>query len=86
MNLIPQAIRDAFARALDPLARLLIRLHVHPNVITTLGTLVVIASAVAYALGRFHWGGFLLLFSGLFDMVDGRVAREGNMATTFGAF
>lgn len=86
MNLIPQAVRDAFGRALDPLAHLLIRMHVRPNVITTVGTLVVIASGVTFALGTIHWGGFLLLFSGLFDMVDGRVAREGNMTTTFGAF
>lgn len=86
MNVIPQVVRDAFGRALDPLAHLLIRIRVHPNVITTLGTLVVIASGVTFALGRIHWGGFLLLFSGLFDILDGRVAREGNMMTTFGAF
>src|SRR5581483_6255465 len=36
--------------------------------------------------GWIRWAGFLLLFSGLFDMVDGRVARSGAMATTFGAF
>ncbi len=86
MNVIPQWVRDGFAKALDPLAQLLIRSHVRPNVITTLGTLIVVASAVAFALGRIHWAGFLLLFSGLFDMVDGRVAREGGMTTTFGAF
>lgn len=86
MNVIPQWVRDGFAKALDPLAQLLIRSHVRPNVITTLGTLIVVASAVAFALGRVHWAGFLLLFSGLFDMVDGRVAREGGMTTTFGAF
>jgi phosphatidylinositol phosphate synthase len=86
MNVIPQVVRDAFGRALDPLAHLLIRMHVRPNVITTLGTLVVIASAVTFALGKIHWGGLLLLLSGLFDMLDGRVAREGAMTSTFGAF
>lgn len=86
MNVIPQRARDGFEKALDPLARLLIRWRVRPNVITTLGTLVVVASAAAFTRGWVHWGGFLLLASGLFDMVDGRVAREGSMATTFGAF
>jgi len=86
MNLIPQRVRDAFGRTLDPLAQMLIRVHVRPNVITTLGTLVVVASAAAFALGAVRWGGFLLLFSGVFDMVDGRVARQGSMVTTFGAF
>src|SRR3989449_9281636 len=46
----------------------------------------VVASAAAFALGAVRWGGFLLLFSGVFDMVDGRVARQGSMVTTFGAF
>lgn len=86
MNVIPQRVRDGFGRLLDPLALALIRLHVRPNLITTVGTLVVIASATAFAVGWVRWGGFLLLFSGLFDMVDGRVAREGDMTTTFGAF
>ena len=86
MNVIPQRVRDGFGRLLDPLALALIRLHVRPNLITTVGTLVVIASATAFAVGWARWGGFLLLFSGLFDMVDGRVARQGDMTTTFGAF
>src|SRR2546428_2609698 len=86
MNLIPQAVRDGFARLLGPLAAWLIRMHVRPNVLTTVGTLVVIGSALTFALGKTRWGGFLLLFSGVFDMVDGRVAREGGMMTTFGAF
>jgi CDP-diacylglycerol--glycerol-3-phosphate 3-phosphatidyltransferase len=86
MNVIPQRVRDGFGKLLDPLALALIRLHVRPNLITTVGTLVVIASATAFAVGRVRWGGFLLLFSGLFDMVDGRVARQGDMSTTFGAF
>ena len=32
------------------------------------------------------WGGLVLLLSGLFDMMDGRLARLGNMSSTFGAF
>jgi CDP-diacylglycerol--glycerol-3-phosphate 3-phosphatidyltransferase len=86
MNVIPRRVRDGVGRALDPVAHLLIRLRVRPNVITTVGTLLVVASAAAFAAGWIRWAGFLLLFSGLFDMVDGRVARSGAMATTFGAF
>jgi CDP-diacylglycerol--glycerol-3-phosphate 3-phosphatidyltransferase len=86
MNVIPQRVRDGFERLLDPLATVLIRFHVRPNVITTVGTLIVIASATAFAVGWVQWAGFLLLFSGVFDVVDGRVARRGDMTTTFGAF
>src|SRR5437879_13508601 len=86
MNVIPQLVRDGFVRLLAPLAHLLVRLQVHPNVITTLGTLVVLGSATAFAAGWVQWGGFLLLLSGVFDLLDGRVAREGGGETAFGAF
>src|SRR5213593_1651996 len=86
MNVIPQNVRDGFAKLIDPLALVFIRLRVRPNLITTVGTLVVIASATAFGLGWVRSGGLLLLVSGVFDMVDGRVARRADMTTTFGAF
>src|SRR5437763_8663657 len=86
MNVIPQNVRDGFAKLIDPLALVFIRLRVRPNLITTVGTLVVIASSAAFAVGWIRWGGVLLLVSGLFDMIDGRVARRADMITTFGAF
>jgi CDP-diacylglycerol--glycerol-3-phosphate 3-phosphatidyltransferase len=86
MKLIPEAVHRGFMRLIGPVAHLLIRLRIRPNTITTVGTLVVIASAAAFAAGRVRWGGFLLLLSGIFDMLDGQVAREGGARTTFGAF
>src|SRR5437660_12295726 len=86
MIVIPQNARDGIGKLLDPLALRLIRLRVRPTLITTVGTLVVLACAGACALGRARGGGLLLLVSGLLDMVDGRVARRGGLVTTFGAF
>ena len=86
MNVIPRALHLGFLRLIAPLVQLLIRLHVRPNTITTVGTLVVVLSAVAYGRGHLHWGGFLLLLSGVFDMLDGQVARDGDARTVFGAF
>lgn len=86
MNLIPQVIRRNAEHLLGPMVQLLVRLHIRPNTITTGGTLLVIGAAVAFALGRAHWGGLLLLVSGIFDMLDGRVARDGDQRTVFGAF
>lgn len=31
------------------------------------------------------WGGGIILFAGIFDMMDGRLARMGNLTSTFGA-
>ena len=86
MNVIPQRVKDGFVVLLAPAARMLIRGGVHPNVITTVGTLVFIGAGVAFAYGAIRWGGVLLLLSGLLDLLDGQVARSGGMTTTFGAF
>jgi CDP-diacylglycerol--glycerol-3-phosphate 3-phosphatidyltransferase len=86
MNVIPQRVKDGFVGLTAPLARALIRGGVHPNILTTLGTLVVIAAGVAFGFGDIRAGGVLLLISGVFDILDGQVARQGGMTTTFGAF
>ena len=86
MNVIPQRVKDGFVRLMGPLARSLIAVGVNPNTITTIGTLIVIGSGVAFGTGVVRLGGALLLFSGLFDILDGQVARQGGKMTTFGAF
>ncbi len=86
MNVIPQFVKDGFVRLLGPLARLLITSGVHPNTITTVGTLVVVGSGVAFGTGAVRLGGALLLISGILDLLDGQVARLGGKITAFGAF
>ncbi|HEX9292181.1 MAG TPA: CDP-alcohol phosphatidyltransferase family protein [Gemmatimonadales bacterium] len=86
MNVIPQFVKDGFVRLLGPLARLLITSGVHPNTITTVGTLVVVGSGVAFGTGAVRLGGSLLLISGILDLLDGQVARLGGKITAFGAF
>jgi phosphatidylglycerophosphate synthase len=86
MNVIPQIVKDGFVRLVGPLARAFIRAGIRPNVITTIGTLIVVGSGVAFGFGEIRLGGALLLASGVFDILDGQVARQGGMMTTFGAF
>ena len=86
MTVIPQFVKDGFVRLLGPLARLLITSGVHPNTITTVGTLVVVGSGVAFGTGAVRLGGALLLISGILDLLDGQVARLGGKITAFGAF
>ena len=42
-------------------------------------------SVAARMICLFGWAGGVILFAGLFDMMDGRVARLGNMSSKFGA-
>jgi len=86
MNVIPQRVKDGFVALTGPIARALIRGGVHPNTLTTVGTLFVIGSGIAFGVGEIRLGGALLLVSGVFDILDGQVARQGAKITTFGAF
>jgi CDP-diacylglycerol--glycerol-3-phosphate 3-phosphatidyltransferase len=60
--------------------------RIHPNVLTFLGLLVNGVAAALLASGRFLAAGVVIMVAGLFDMVDGRVARETNRVTRFGGF
>jgi CDP-diacylglycerol--glycerol-3-phosphate 3-phosphatidyltransferase len=60
--------------------------RIHPNVLTFLGLVINIWAAVLFAAGSFPAAGLVVILAGLFDMVDGRVARETNRVTRFGGF
>jgi len=80
------SLEKTFYAMVNPLVERLIRAGVRPNTITTVGTGLVLVSAVAYATGHIRMGGALLLLSGIADTLDGQVARGGAMVTKFGAF
>ena len=80
------ALEKPFYAAVDPLVARLIRSGVRPNTITTIGTGLVLLSALVFGLGHIRIGGLLLLLSGVTDTLDGQVARGGAMVTKFGAF
>jgi CDP-diacylglycerol---glycerol-3-phosphate 3-phosphatidyltransferase len=61
-------------------------LRIHPNILTLTGLAINIFAAVLFAKGIFGWAGLVVLFGGIFDMVDGEVARQTGRVTTFGAF
>jgi CDP-diacylglycerol---glycerol-3-phosphate 3-phosphatidyltransferase len=82
-------------KVIDPVVKVLIKLGLTPNVVTTIGFVLNLGVAVIFILGAeegnrgdltyIGWAGALILFAGLFDMLDGQVARLGNMKSTFGA-
>jgi len=86
VKLVTKSVERVFFRATDPLVGWLLARGVRPNAITTLGVLIVVASAVAYGAGWVRTGGALLLLSGGVDTLDGQVARRGGLVSKFGAF
>ena len=71
---------------IDRIVRWLALSKIHPNVLTFLGLVINIVAAVLFSQGRFWQAGVVVIAAGLFDMVDGRVARETNQVTRFGGF
>lgn len=80
----------AIGLACNKIIRMIVRglalSRVHPNVLTFLGLVINAVAAWMLAQGRFVEAGLVIIGAGLFDMVDGRVARETNQVTHFGGF
>jgi CDP-diacylglycerol---glycerol-3-phosphate 3-phosphatidyltransferase len=83
---LTRTIGNACNKVLVLIVRGLALSKIHPNVLTFIGLVINIAAATLLAVGMFRAGGFVILAAGIFDMVDGRVARETNQVTPFGGF
>ncbi|HEX3320430.1 MAG TPA: CDP-alcohol phosphatidyltransferase family protein [Terriglobales bacterium] len=88
---------STFGRAcgvlLDTIVRWLALARINPNVLTFFGLVInsVAAFLFGYANGDtqrklFFYAGLVIIGSGFFDLVDGRVARASNRVTRFGGF
>src|SRR5438034_4170249 len=67
--------------------------RISPNVLTFIGLVINIIAAVLFGFANastypsmFLYAGLVIIGAGIFDMVDGRVARATGQVTTFGAF
>ncbi len=86
---------------INPLIKAMIAVGITPNIVTFVGFLGNIVAAgffldAAWMLGTEQadyascmvtvgWGGFIILAAGLFDMMDGRLARMSGKSSLFGA-
>jgi CDP-diacylglycerol--glycerol-3-phosphate 3-phosphatidyltransferase len=86
MAFLPGDLREQGIRLLTSPLNVFVRSGLSPNVITTIGFVVTMGAGLAYFLGSLQWGGFLVLLGGLFDVIDGYVARKTERVTRFGSF
>jgi CDP-diacylglycerol--glycerol-3-phosphate 3-phosphatidyltransferase len=81
-----RAIGVAFDKVILLIVRALALSRIHPNVLTFVGLMINAVAALLLASGKFFIAGLVIILAGIFDMVDGRVARETRQVTPFGGF
>ncbi len=69
----------------QPALGLLARTGITPSAITWFGFLITGGAAALIITGHLFASGFVVLFSGFFDILDGALARHTNRVTRFGA-
>src|SRR6201985_122362 len=92
---VRKSLQLGIYKVIDPFVKVLIKLGLTPNAVTSIGFVLNVGVAVIFIIGGEEgnrgdltyvgWAGALILFAGLFDMLDGQVARLGNMKSVFGA-
>lgn len=79
-------MRVLFKGMLDTTGGFLNRLGIYPNTMTIIGLAGNFVGAALIALGHMTTGGIIVLVMGIFDTLDGTMARLRGMSTEFGAF
>ncbi len=85
MTNLAQIRKSAAELITGPLKTVLVKSRLKPNVLTSLSLVISFAAAGTIATNHLIIGGVLVLVSGLFDILDGMLARSTNQATRFGA-
>jgi CDP-diacylglycerol---glycerol-3-phosphate 3-phosphatidyltransferase len=71
---------------LSQIVGFLSRYRINPNILTFIGVLISLWAAFAFGYGAFFHAGLIMILAGLFDMLDGEVARVTRSVSAFGAF
>lgn len=69
-----------------PLVRLALRSGASPDALTLAGLAVTLGAGLAFAVGNFGLGGWLIVAGGALDILDGKVARARGITRPAGAF
>jgi CDP-diacylglycerol--glycerol-3-phosphate 3-phosphatidyltransferase len=81
-----QTARRALGRYFtEPIAHLLGKTPITPDVLTWIGVIIAVGAGILAATGHLFAAGWVLAFSGIFDLLDGALARATNRTTRFGA-
>ena len=92
---VREIAQQAIYKIIDPVVHSMVKLGITPNFVTATGLVINIIATALLIYAAIHaergdftyvgWAGLIILFAGLFDMLDGQVARTGKTASRYGA-
>jgi CDP-diacylglycerol--glycerol-3-phosphate 3-phosphatidyltransferase len=80
-----QILSDKMHHLAEPVGRIVGKTGVSPNTLTIFGFCINFGVAWLISQGHFLYGGILILVAGIFDLLDGAVARMMGKVSKFGA-
>jgi CDP-diacylglycerol--glycerol-3-phosphate 3-phosphatidyltransferase len=91
---VTRGIGEVCGAIINRIVRWLALSKIHPNALTAFGLVINLWAAWLFARAGsatdpkvdFRWAALVIIGAGLFDMVDGRVARATDQVTRFGGF
>jgi phosphatidylglycerophosphate synthase len=78
--------RTRYTHILSLIGRLLGKLGISPNAISTTGFVLSLFAGFIYSTDSFFWAAWVVVLAGCCDTLDGAVAHSSSKKTSFGAF
>jgi Phosphatidylglycerophosphate synthase len=86
MSHFVKSLKPVFEKTVYPILDFLKEKNINPNTISLSGVVVISIGSFFVYKGYNHIGSLILLIGGLFDALDGALARLTNKSSSFGAF
>ena len=84
-RILPKKLISFTLDSLNQVAYLFVNLKIGPNALSFMALISGTGAGVLFFLKHPFWAGIMILFCGLFDILDGKVAVNTNQKSLFGA-
>ncbi len=85
VRILPRQLLDWYLNLMEKWATFLVHLGFSANAVTVLALFAGIAAGYMFAVGKPVGAFFAIYFCGMFDVLDGKVAKQKNQTSKFGA-
>jgi phosphatidylglycerophosphate synthase len=85
-RILDKEIQAWWLNVISPLERFLARHRLNPNVVTLISFGFSLTGCIFFHVGWLFLGGWVVLFAGTMDILDGRIARKTGLVSRQGAF